>query len=590
MRVSYRWTNRALFRAVTSLRVFSIIGLLAIVSGVRYEAQAAITFVQTKNGGNTNGSVTATFSPAPTSGNLLVGIFASRASGNVTVPGGWQVALMQDLSTGASAPDQVIFYKIAGASEPASVTVLTDATGTGNGLQIYEYSGVDPVTPLAGTGSSTGSLSSGNMTVSSGTVTATTAPALMVAGLVSTQGTSFSAFSNSFTSRNNFTGGSGGGVTIFGGAEFISNVINSPNNYSTSATTNDNSGAWRGQIAAFRAAAPTAADGTISGRITTSDGTPVAGAVVRLDGTHSRRSITNGNGYYRFDNVETNGFYVITPTRANYSFSPANRSFSQLGNRTEATFSANSTGDAASPVDTAEYFVRQLYLDLLEREPDEAGFNYWSDQINQCGSDDSCVGARRRAVAAAFFVESEFQQTGYFVYRLYRGAFGGRPTFAQYLPDRNSVIGGANLDASRITLANDFVQRDAFKQAYPDSLTNDQFVNKLYDTAGLFPYAVERHQEIDKLINGEPRSQVLQDLVEDARFKSAEYNSAFVLTEYFAYLRRDPDETGYDFWLDVVNNREVGNYRAMVCAFITSKEYQTRFSSVITRNNGECGR
>ena len=57
---------------------------------------------------------------------------------------------------------------------------------------------------------------------------------------------------------------------------------------------------------------------------------------------------------------------------------------------------------------------------------------------------------------------------------------------------------------------------------------------------------------------------------------------------YFGYLPRDADEGGYEFWLDVLNNREPGNYRGMVCAFITSVEYQKRFSSVAAHSNREC--
>ena len=63
-------------------------------------------------------------------------------------------------------------------------------------------------------------------------------------------------------------------------------------------------------------------------------------------------------------------------------------------------------------------------------------------------------------------------------------------------------------------------------------------------------------------------------MIEGDDFKQAEYNSAFVLMEYFGYLKRDPDQAGYDFWLNILNHREPGNYRGMVCAFITSDEYQ----------------
>jgi hypothetical protein len=78
-------------------------------------------------------------------------------------------------------------------------------------------------------------------------------------------------------------------------------------------------------------------------------------------------------------------------------------------------------------------------------------------------------------------------------------------------------------------------------------------------------------------------------LAENQAFKDAEYNKAFVLMQYFGYLRRDPDQGGYDFWLSVLNDRVPGNFRSMVCAFITSREYQERFSSVVTRTDSVCG-
>lgn len=43
-----------------------------------------------------------------------------------------------------------------------------------------------------------------------------------------------------------------------------------------------------------------------------------------------------------------------------------------------------------------------------------------------------------------------------------------------------------------------------------------------------------------------------------------------------------------NFWLDHLNNRTPNNYRAMVCAFITSHEYQRRFGQIISRGNQDC--
>ena len=53
---------------------------------------------------------------------------------------------------------------------------------------------------------------------------------------------------------------------------------------------------------------------------------------------------------------------------------------------------------------------------------------------------------RRRDVAGAFFIEAEFQQTGSFIYGLYKGSLGRTPAYAEFSSDRQHVIGGPNLD------------------------------------------------------------------------------------------------------------------------------------------------
>ena len=84
------------------------------------------------------------------------------------------------------------------------------------------------------------------------------------------------------------------------------------------------------------------------------------------------------------------------------------------------------------------------------------------------------------------------------------------------------------------------------------------------------------------------RARLLRIVADAPVFQQAEYNKAFVLLQYFGYLRRDADPAGYSFWLGVMNNQQPGNYRGMVCAFLTSTEYQERFSSISTRNNTLC--
>ena len=86
----------------------------------------------------------------------------------------------------------------------------------------------------------------------------------------------------------------------------------------------------------------------------------------------------------------------------------------------------------------------------------------------------------------------------------------------------------------------------------------------------------------------ESRASVLRPIADNATFKQSQYNQAFVLTEYFAYLRRDAEPDGFNFWLNVLNNGAPGKYRGMVCSFVTSTEYQRRFSQLLSHSNGEC--
>jgi hypothetical protein len=77
----------------------------------------------------------------------------------------------------------------------------------------------------------------------------------------------------------------------------------------------------------------------------------------------------------------------------------------------------------------------------------------------------------------------------------------------------------------------------------------------------------------------------LRDVAENATFNQQEFNHAFVLMQYFGYLRRnvndapDTDFTGYDFWLSKLQQFS-GDYISaeMIKAFITSIEYRNRFA------------
>lgn len=253
------------------------------------------------------------------------------------------------------------------------------------------------------------------------------------------------------------------------------------------------------------------------------------------------------------------------------------------------------TEAGTTPIDNADFFVRQHYSDFLNRQPDSGGLAFWTNQITGCFNNLTCVNDRRVGTSAAFFIEKEFQQTGFYIYRLYQGALGRRPTYAEFTNDRGQVVGGANLEAGKQAFATEFVQRQMFLDKYPLSMDGPTFVDAIISTASEASGVDFSARRVDllPLYNAganqtDSRVRVARSLIDDTAFSSHLYNSAFVLMQYFGYLRRPPDQAGYDFWLDHLNNRIPYNYRAMVCAFITSHEYQRRFSTIVTRSNQDC--
>ncbi|HEX7177208.1 MAG TPA: TIGR03118 family protein [Pyrinomonadaceae bacterium] len=149
-----------------------------------------------------------------------------------------------------------------------------------------------------------------------------------------------------------------------------------------------------------------------------------------------------------------------------------------------------------NPIDDATFFVRQHYLDFLNREPDPAGLAFWVNQITSCGADAGCREIRRINVSAAFFLSSEFQETGLLVQNAHRAAFGTRPLYGTFMRDAQAVSRGViigqpgaleQLEANKQAYFNELVTRPEFVTKYPASLTNEQYVDNLLASAGLSP-------------------------------------------------------------------------------------------------------
>ncbi len=244
-------------------------------------------------------------------------------------------------------------------------------------------------------------------------------------------------------------------------------------------------------------------------------------------------------------------------------------------------------------IDDHDFYVTQQYVDFLGRFPDSGGFNFWLTELNNCGSNATCIYNRRVGVSAAFFIEAEFQRTGSFVYRSFKGGLGRLPDYSEFNPDRRLVIEGPQLEQTKQAYALAFVQRPEFVTKYNGLNTGDAFVDSLIATvlsSSTINLAGSRSAILAAYNAGsnqnDSRARAMRVAIDDTAFANAEYNRAFVLMQYFGYLKRNPDSGGFTFWQNVLNNLEPNNYRGMVCAFVTSREYQERFSTATQNDHG----
>jgi hypothetical protein len=345
--------------------------------------------------------------------------------------------------------------------------------------------------------------------------------------------------------------------------------------------------------------------------------------------------------------------YINTAGRLNFAAGELSKTFEVLiennahpeGNQTVNLLLMNATGSGlnsparsllniidndtvsatGNPLDDPRFFVTQNYFDFLNRAPDQGGSDFWTGVITgppACApADQTCLRDRRITVSNAFFFELEFQQTGAYVFRLYRTAFGNQqpfpnpeanpqfpgqnlrlPGYDVFARDRAQVVGGSSLSQAQLELANAFVLRSEFLARYPANLDGPAFVDAILGTI-MTDLGVNLSSQRTALINlfdQGGRGNMLYRLADDnlqtnpinnRPLIDAEYVRSFVATQYFGYLRRDPDIGGFLFWLGQVNSaplRDLSKQRAMVCSFITSAEFQQRFSLIVTHNNSEC--
>jgi hypothetical protein len=241
------------------------------------------------------------------------------------------------------------------------------------------------------------------------------------------------------------------------------------------------------------------------------------------------------------------------------------------------------------------FFVRMQYLDFLSREP-EAG-EPWTAVYAPCPNQDNTdpnspsANCDRIHVSANFFLSQEFQLKGFFVFLYYKVSFGSQsnpnyfPQYDEIIPDMRRITGATTEERvdKTFNFAEDWVTRPAFVTRY-GAMTNAQFVDTLLANVGATLTTTDpvsgqtRNSLVAALDAGtKTRADVLRIIVESQEVNRLQFNPAFVAMQYYGYLRRTPEISGYIGWLNTINPPTSANPRDMVNGFVNSAEYYLRF-------------
>ena len=201
-----------------------------------YTAAACFDICQVQDeDGETSGiaaSVTASYGAAPTQDNLLVLVHHfwdfDEDIGNITLPAGWTQAVTRT-GTGSRL---TIAYKVAGAAEGTDVTVSNNPSGHQT-ITIFEYSGIDTVSPLDRTASNQ---TTSTTSCSTGTTATTSVAEELVIGAIGLEGASggwANTWTNSFTQQSTVVSSGSGGAPAYSDSSTADRIVSATGTFET---------------------------------------------------------------------------------------------------------------------------------------------------------------------------------------------------------------------------------------------------------------------------------------------------------------------------------------------------------------------
>jgi hypothetical protein len=219
-----------------------------------------------------------------------------------------------------------------------------------------------------------------------------------------------------------------------------------------------------------------------------------------------------------------------------------------------------------TPLDNDTAFVRQTFLDFLNREPDAGGLTYWVDQLETGKFDHS-------ELVEQFLLSDEFQGKVAPIARLYSAYFNRIPDYSGLMYWIGQYKDGTEL----ISISDSFASSAEFTSTY-GSLGNSEFVSLVYQNV------LGRPADADGLAywKGEldasraTRGQVMIGFSESNENKASMVQEIYVNMTYIGLLRRSPDQSGYNYWVGLMENGTPG--LGLIDGFLISDEYQVRFT------------
>ncbi|HLJ44536.1 MAG TPA: DUF4214 domain-containing protein [Bryobacteraceae bacterium] len=214
--------------------------------------------------------------------------------------------------------------------------------------------------------------------------------------------------------------------------------------------------------------------------------------------------------------------------------------------------------EAASSQPTTVRQVLALYQQLLGREPDQAGFNFWTGQ----------GGAALGQMADSFLISQEAVVSDFVVMAVYQAALNRAPSFAEYTKGLTGIRSNSQ-DAA--TLYASLLGSSEYASKFGSSTDNTSFVTNLYQhLLGRAPTSSELTAAVGQLTSGQSQYNIFFNLFGGAEFRNTgsfnspsspdHTNPLYVTMLYFLILGRDIDSGGLNFWTGVANSGGPGIY------------------------------